>query len=40
LVRTEWVIEDIAGRGVVDNSLASLVFLQRNQLAGNTSCNA
>ncbi len=35
----EWRIEDIAGRGVIDNSPASLVFLPDGQLAGNASCN-
>ncbi len=35
----EWVIEDIAGRGVIDSSNASLVFLAEGALAGNSSCN-
>ncbi len=39
LVGPEWIIEDIAGGGVVDNSPASLIFLPDGQLAGNASCN-
>ncbi|MEL7128693.1 MAG: META domain-containing protein [Pseudomonadota bacterium] len=39
MVGAEWVIEDIAGRGVVDNSPASLIFLRGGRLAGNASCN-
>ncbi|MEM6760084.1 MAG: META domain-containing protein [Pseudomonadota bacterium] len=36
---TEWVIDRIAGRDVVESSSASLIFLQGGQLAGNASCN-
>lgn len=39
MVEAEWIIEDIAGRGVVDNSHASLIFLPGGRLAGNASCN-
>ncbi|WP_341861375.1 serine hydrolase [Gymnodinialimonas sp. 57CJ19] len=39
LTGPEWVIEDIAGRGVIDNSPASLEFLPDGSLAGNASCN-
>lgn len=39
LVGPEWVIEDIAGGGVIDNSHASLQFLPDGRLAGNASCN-
>lgn len=39
LVGHKWIIEDIAGRGVIDNSPASLRFLANGRLAGNASCN-
>ncbi|WP_289042659.1 serine hydrolase [uncultured Aliiroseovarius sp.] len=35
----EWMIEDIDGAGVIDNSPASLQFLPDGSLAGNTTCN-
>lgn len=35
----EWRIEDIAGRGVVDESPAALSFLDGGRLAGNATCN-
>lgn len=35
----EWFIEDIEGRGVIDNSPASLSFMADGSLAGNASCN-
>ena len=39
LVGAEWVIEDIDGRGVIDDSPAGLQFLANDRLAGNASCN-
>ncbi len=39
LVGREWLIQDIAGMGVIDNSPASLLFLPDGSLAGNTTCN-
>ncbi len=39
LVGREWLIEDIGGRGVIDNSPASLLFTPDGKLAGNASCN-
>lgn len=39
LLGQEWVIEDIAGEGVIDNSQASLQFLPDGRLAGNGTCN-
>lgn len=39
LIGREWLIEDIAGRGVIDNSPASLLFLPDGRLAGNATCN-
>lgn len=39
LVGREWLIEDIAGKGVIDNSPASLLFMPDGRLAGNATCN-
>ena len=39
LLGQEWVIEDIAGAGVVDNSHATLQFLPNGRLAGSATCN-
>ena len=39
LAGREWMIEDIAGRGVIDGSPASLHFLSEGRLAGNATCN-
>lgn len=39
LLGREWVIKDIAGAGVIDNSHATLHFLADGRLAGNASCN-
>ena len=35
----EWVIEDIAKAGVIDNSHVALEFLPDGRLAGSTGCN-
>jgi heat shock protein HslJ len=35
----EWVVEDIAGAGIVDGSRATLNFGADGQLAGSGSCN-
>lgn len=39
LTGEEWVIEDIAGTGVIDNSHATLSFLADGRLAGSATCN-
>ena len=39
LIGAEWVIEDIGGRGVIDNSHAALEFLPDGRLAGSGGCN-
>ncbi|HUW25907.1 MAG TPA: serine hydrolase [Gallionella sp.] len=39
LLGQEWVIEDIAGNGVIDNSHASLQFFSDGSLAGSATCN-
>ena len=38
-INGEWAIEDIANRGVIDASPATLHFLPEGRLAGNASCN-
>ncbi|MFD2738710.1 META domain-containing protein [Sulfitobacter aestuarii] len=39
LTGAEWVIEDIAAGGVIDNSQPSLLFQEDGSLAGSTGCN-
>ena len=39
LLGREWVIEDIAGAGVIDDSHATLSFFADGRLAGSTGCN-
>ena len=39
LTGAEWVIEDIGGGGVIDNSRATLVFAADGVLTGRASCN-
>lgn len=39
LLGAEWVVEDIDGGGVIDNSHASLHFLPDGRLAGSGTCN-
>lgn len=39
LLGAEWVVEDIAGRGVIDGARATLVFGSDGRLSGDTSCN-
>lgn len=39
LVGPEWMIEDIDGKGVIDDSPASIEFMADGKLAGNASCN-
>jgi len=36
---TEWLLEDIAGRGVIDRLQSTLGFPQAGQLAGSGGCN-
>lgn len=35
----EWMVEDIAGRGMIDNSRATLVFRADGAFSGRASCN-
>lgn len=39
LLGGEWVVEDIAGAGVIDDSHAALRFLPDGRLVGSASCN-
>ena len=39
LAGDEWVVEDLAGRGVIDGARATLMFGADGRLSGNTSCN-
>lgn len=39
LTGAEWVVEDINGAGVIDNSHASLLFGEDGTLSGSGSCN-
>ena len=39
LLGAEWVIENIADGGVIDNSHATLLFLPEGRLAGSGTCN-
>lgn len=39
LLGPEWVIEDIGGRGIVDNSVATLRFEEGGRSGGKGSCN-
>ena len=39
LVGTEWLLEDLAGSGVIDKVQATLAFPEAGKLAGNGSCN-
>jgi len=35
----EWVVEDLAGAGIIDSSRMTVEFLDENRLAGRASCN-
>ena len=39
LLGPEWVVEDIAGAGVIDRSHATLQFLRDGRIVGNATCN-
>lgn len=39
LQETEWLLEDLGGKGVVDRAQATLAFPAPNKVAGNASCN-
>ncbi|MBC7182190.1 MAG: META domain-containing protein, partial [Marinobacter sp.] len=35
----EWVVEDLAGEGIIDRSRITIEFLEDNRIAGRASCN-
>jgi len=39
LTHTEWWVEDIDGKGVIDMSHTTLQFLEDGRVAGDTGCN-
>lgn len=39
LTGPEWIVEDIDGKGIIDNSRASIEFLADGGIAGLSSCN-
>ena len=39
LVGKTWTVEDISGRGVIDDARATLVFGSDGRVSGDTSCN-
>jgi heat shock protein HslJ/membrane-bound inhibitor of C-type lysozyme len=39
LIGAEWIVEDINGGGVIDNSRASLSFGEDGRVSGSSSCN-
>ena len=39
LTGSEWLLEDLAGAGVIDNIQATLTFPEAGKVAGNGSCN-
>ena len=39
LVGSEWRLEDLGGRGVINGAQATLAFPEAGRVAGNSSCN-
>lgn len=39
LTGSEWLLEDLAGSGVIDNAQATLTFPEQGRVAGRASCN-
>ena len=35
----EWVVEDLGGKGIIDSSYISIVFMNENRVGGSSSCN-
>ncbi|OHY72885.1 META domain-containing protein [Marinobacter sp. AC-23] len=35
----EWVVDDISGKGIIDSSRVSIVFMEGNKVGGSSSCN-
>jgi heat shock protein HslJ len=40
LLGTEWLLEDLAGSGVIDNARATLSFPESGKVTGNGSCDS
>ncbi|MFC5585746.1 META domain-containing protein [Nitratireductor kimnyeongensis] len=40
IIDTEWVVEDIDGRGIIDSSRVSLTFAGNGSVSGRASCNS
>ncbi|NWO06072.1 MAG: META domain-containing protein [Alteromonadaceae bacterium] len=39
LTGQQWVVEDINGEGIIDNSRVTLNFTEENRVAGKATCN-
>ena len=39
LLNTEWLLEDLNGRGIIDNLQSTLKFSQPNEISGQGGCN-
>ena len=39
LVGTDWLLEELGGRGVIDRTQATLAFLDSGRVAGSATCN-
>lgn len=35
----EWIVEDVGGKGIIDSSHISIVFMDGHRLGGSSSCN-
>lgn len=35
----EWIVEDLAGKGIIDSSHISIIFMDENRVGGSSSCN-
>ena len=35
----EWIVDDLGGKGIIDSSHISIVFMDENRLGGSSSCN-
>ncbi|MEH6355466.1 MAG: META domain-containing protein [Marinobacter sp.] len=35
----EWIVEDVGGKGIIDSSHISIVFMDEKRVGGSSSCN-
>jgi heat shock protein HslJ len=35
----EWIVDDLGGKGIIDSSHISIVFMDENRVGGSSSCN-